>query len=179
MTVARKMDSQITTTVERGAGRGSLDCLVGAAGQRLPRWKRYNLRHPERRKATAKKYREANREKRNASKREWAKRNAEHVRQYQSEWTEKQPPKFWQRWPSRPPQKSRKPGRTYQQEIEANKILRRKMRTKISDSYLRGWMSRTTGYTIKPSEWPAGLVELKRAQLKVTRLCRKSRTTTN
>jgi hypothetical protein len=170
---------EFPTTIERSAGRDSLDCLVGAAGQSLPRCKRYNLRHPDRRKATAKKYREANRAKRNAYKREWAKRNAEHVRQYQSAWIEKQQPNFWQRWPSRPPQKSRKPGRNSAQAIEANKILRQKMRATISDSYLRGWMSRTTGYTIKPSEWPADLVELKRAQLKVTRLCRKSRTTTN
>lgn len=126
-----------------------------------------------------KRYRARNRDRRNTEKREWAKRNRNHVQEYQKSWIAKQPPNFWQRWPSRPPQKTRNPGRTYQQEIEANKLLRQKMREVISDSYLRGWMSRTTGYTIKPSEWPADLVELKRAQLKVTRLCRKSRTTTN
>ena len=40
-------------------------------GQRA-RWQRYDLCHPERRKASAVKYRQKNREKRNAGKRAWA-----------------------------------------------------------------------------------------------------------
>lgn len=147
--------------------------------EHIPRWKRYAERHPERKKASADKYRAANREKRNACKREWAKQNKEHVRKYQEQWTAKQPPRFWRRWPSSPPQRDRKPGRTYEQILAANNEARRANRKNISDSYLRGWMSRTTGYTIKPKEWPDDLVELKRAQLKTIRLCRKSRTTTN
>ena len=145
----------------------------------IPRWKRYAEKYPERKKASADKYRAANREKRNACKREWAKRNKEHVRKYQEQWMAKQPPLYWFRWQSRPPQRTRTPGRTYEQTLEAHKEARKLDRQKIGDSYLRGWMSRTTGYTIKPSEWPADLVELKRAQLRTIRLCRKSRTTTN
>lgn len=121
-------------------------------------------------------YRQKNREKRNAQKREWAERNKEHVRKYQAQWASKQPAQFWNRWPSRPPQRTRKPGRTYAQQLEANRIIRQKQRENLSDSYLRGWMSRTTEYIIKPGEWPADLVQLKRAQLNLIRLCRKSRT---
>jgi hypothetical protein len=160
----------------RQSAAKSADVMAGAS---IPRWKRYAEKYPERKKASADRYRAANREKRNACKREWAKRNKEHVRKYQEQWTAKQPPLYWFRWQSRPPQRTRKPGRTYEQTLEAHKEARKLDRQKIGDSYLRGWMSRTTGYTIKPSEWPADLVELKRAQLKTIRLCRKSRTTTN
>lgn len=129
--------------------------------------------------AQFKAYRLRNREKRNAQKREWAKRNRWRVAEYQKQWISKQPDRYWDRWPSRPQRRQRKPGRSYAQTLEANRVLRAKNRKQLSDSYLRGWMSRTTGYTIKPNEWPADLVEAKRAQLKIKRLCRKLRTTTN
>lgn len=105
--------------------------------QTLPRWKRYNLRHPARRKAVTKRYRLANRISRNAAKREWAKRNRAHVREYQAGWTARQPPNFWNRWPSRPPRRQRKPGRTYQENLEANRQLRAQFRRELSESYLR------------------------------------------
>ena len=103
----------------------------------MTRWQRYNLRHPDRRKAAAARYRAKNREKRNAQKREWARRNVEHVRKYQAQWASKQPAKFWNHWPSRPPQRTRKPGRTRMQTIEANRAIQRRQRDVLSNSYLR------------------------------------------
>ena len=47
----------------------------------------------------------------------------------------------------------------------------------LTDYYVRSKLTRDG--MIKRDEWPASLVNLKRAQLKLTRLCRKSRTTTN
>lgn len=145
----------------------------------IPKWKRYNLRHPERRKASYEKYRLKNRTKRNAQRRDWGVQNKDRIRVYMVEWLSKQPAKFWNRWPSRQPQRNRKPGRSYEQQLQANRLCRAQACKDLRDSYLRGWMSRTTGNIIKPSEWPADLVELKRAQLKVKRLCRESQTTTN
>lgn len=141
--------------------------MLGRRAKDRARWARSRAKH---------------RDKRNAQKRSWAKRNREHVRAYQSAWLAKQPPRFWTRWPSRPPERKRKPGRTYLEILESNRLLRAKMRAEISDSYLRGWMSRETGYRIKPSAWPAALVEAKRGNLKLSRLWLKrrvSKTSTN
>lgn len=128
-------------------------------------------------------YYASHRDKKLAWTKEWRKRNKTRIKQYMKEWIGKQPHHYWKRW------KSRKlktglgrwpmPGRTYEQTLEANRILRKKKCEELSDSYLRGWMSRTTGYAIKPSEWPNHLVELKRAQIKIVRLCRKSKQMTN
>jgi hypothetical protein len=130
--------------------------------------------YPITRKAKARarqaRYRAKHHEKRNREKRDWAKRNREHVRAYQAAWTAKQPAQFWNRWPSRPPRRTRKPGRTYVEKLEVNRKLRAKMRAELGDSYLRGWMSRESGYRIKPKEWPAALVEAKRGNIKLKRL---------
>lgn len=47
----------------------------------------------------------------------------------------------------------------------------------LADWYVRAKLSRQT--SVKPSEWPASLVELKRAQLKVKRLCHNPETSKN
>lgn len=127
-------------------------------------------------------YRAKNREKRNAQKREWYWRNRERVRVYKSAWQKRQPAGYWKRWPSHKPERPRRPGRSYAENLEANRKLRARNRANLSESYLRGWMSRETGYRIKPSAWPAALVEAKRVNLKLTRLWRKpkeSNTSTN
>lgn len=143
----------------------------GNCGSRAKRLARY------------KRYRENNKARRAAYMKLWRIKNATHRAEYHRRWKAKQPKQYWKRWDSwkrqrkngRWPNGSRTPAET----LKANRDLRRKQRQQISDSYLRGWMSRTTGYTIKPSEWPSDLVEAKRAQLKLTRLCRASRTTLN
>jgi hypothetical protein len=73
------------------------------------------------------------------------------------------------RWPSRPPQRNRKQGRPYAMELEENRKRRKRQTESLSDSYLRGWMSRTTGNRIKPSAWPAAFVETMRARLQIKR----------
>lgn len=146
---------------------------------KLPRWKRYDMVHPERRRDAQQRYRIKNRERRNAQKREWYKRNKKHVQEYQKAWIAKQPDKFWNRWPSRPPQRKRKPGRTYSEKLQANRTAQAKVRAELGDSYLRGWMSRETGYTIKPNMWPESLVQCKRAQIKLKRLWRGQKTSTS
>ena len=50
----------------------------------------------------------------------------------------------------------------------------RKMRDTLSDGYVRWGLSR--GSSVKMSEWPDVLVELKRAQLQCLRLCKSHKT---
>tara|TARA_R110000868_G_scaffold319682_1_gene580645 strand:+ start:545 stop:994 length:450 start_codon:yes stop_codon:yes gene_type:complete len=61
--------------------------------------------------------------------------------------------------------------------LSHSKKRHEKQRIELRDCYIRQILSDNS--ETKPSEWPADLVELKRAQLKVKRLCRKSQTTTN
>lgn len=161
---------------------GSAGLLAYNRSKKMTRWQKYNLTHPERRKASAKRYRDANKEKRAAYTKDWKARNTARNCAKMKEWRTKQPKQYWKLWKSWKPKTGLgrwpTPGRTYEQTLAANRVLRNKMCQNLSDSYLRGWMSRTTGNRIKPSEWPDSLVELKRAQLKLKRICLKSPQTT-
>ena len=97
----------------------------------MTRSQRYDLRHPERRKASHRRYRLRNREKRNAQRRAWGKANREKIRPYQREWYRAHPR----------PRIARKPGRNADQVLEAGRKLHAAQAINISDSYVRGYLS--------------------------------------
>lgn len=136
-----------------------------------------------RRRATQRAYRQRmtpeQRARRRAAQARWRQSHQQHRQTYLREWRRRQPAQYWRRWPGWKPKTGQgrwpTPGRTPDQIREANKQKHRRDIADLSDTYLRGWMSRTSrrhGYHIKPSAWPAALVEAKRAQMKVIRLCR-------
>lgn len=115
----------------------------------------------------------------------WRKNNIETAREMAREWDRKHPGanakqlKEWyqrhkashivmvKKWKAENAEKMREYYREYQRHQIAI----------LSDYYVRTKLSR--GTEVKRADWPKPLVKLKQAQLKVTRLCRKSRTTTN
>lgn len=130
----------------------------------------------------------------------WLKENAEKVRQYKRRSAKKayaaNPEKYKRRqkkWRKQNNQWARERDAIYRQKYASDRraqfaAWRKKHRNyfkarhdadvdNLAEWYVRAKLSRKTA--IKPSEWPASLVELMRAQLKVKRLWRNLKTLKN
>jgi hypothetical protein len=115
----------------------------------------------------------------------WRNNNPELARQRGREWDAKHPGKnaeqlrgYYLRHKVRHTEKVNRWQNENREKVRG--YVRKSMRLQIAnltDYYVRSKLTRDG--MIKRDEWPASLVNLKRAQLKLTRLCRKSRTTTN
>lgn len=102
--------------------------------------------------------------------RKYKKDNRNKMTVYQAEWRRKNPEK---RKAMSMRNYKLNPERVYRNA----KAWQNKDIARLGDCYVRTKLSR--GTHLPASAWPESLVELKRAQLKTIRLCRKSRTTTN
>lgn len=132
------------------SGVGCMDLLERRA-KACERSKRYHWRNREKVLAKKKAYRQANKSKLAAEWKSWANKNRERLR-------------------ARDKKRRTENKEQHRKYVYAAHVKGRK---EMTDWYLTHQVLRTN------LKMPADFLELKRAQLKLTRLCRESRTTTN